>query len=170
MKQTTVYCYCISMFQNALKYIDTMTINWDIRKLYFLRTCNLSIYCAHSLHSAICCSCMPDVTIYWVSSTILINILNTIILNVYRGIRRKKIWDLKFIFSWIVWPNHKYKKKKKKKKKKQNKKTRGTAVTLIFIPPLVMHTKSLLALSLETIMHTRTTHPPTHTHTLFFIP
>ncbi len=48
-------------------------------------TRNLSIYCACSLHSAIYCSYMRDVAIYWVS-TILINILKTIVLNVSRYI------------------------------------------------------------------------------------
>ncbi len=34
---------------------------------------------------------MYDVTIYWASSTILINILNAIILNVYSGFNKKEM-------------------------------------------------------------------------------
>ncbi len=71
MKQTTLYCHCINIFQNVLKYyIDTITINWDICELHFLCTCNLSIYCACSSHPTIYCSCMRNVTIYWASWTI----------------------------------------------------------------------------------------------------
>ncbi len=40
-------------------------------RLYFLYACNLSIYCACSLHTAIYCSCIRDVTVYWTLSTVL---------------------------------------------------------------------------------------------------
>ncbi len=58
-----------------------MAINSDIRELYFLCRCNLSIYCACSSHPSMYCSRMRDKTIYWASSTILIDIL-----NVYKGL------------------------------------------------------------------------------------
>ncbi len=40
--------YTPSTFNN----INAMTINWNIHKLYFLYTCNISIYCACSSHLA----------------------------------------------------------------------------------------------------------------------
>ncbi len=79
------YIVNASIYFKTFWNVDTMTINWDIHKLFSLCIRNLSIYCACSLYLSIFFSYVW-LDNYWALSTILIDIMNTIILNLYNGL------------------------------------------------------------------------------------